>query len=80
MKTVKAWIREQHTFHLTTEELIKQVQLEAYNSAVRNCWKNGTLCLNGKPIGKTYQTHSPAHGLTNIGIYEQSLLGLIQDE
>lgn len=80
MKTTKAWVKEQEVFHLTTEDLIKQVQLDAYNSAVRNCWKNVTLSIDGHPTSKTTQTYSPSQGIKTIGISEQSILGLIKDE
>lgn len=80
MKTVKTWVKEQEVFHLTNEQIIKQVQLDAYNSAVRNSWKNVTLCVDGHPVSKTTQTYSPSQGIRTIGISEQSILGLIQDE
>lgn len=80
MKTPKTWLKEHLVFNLTNEELIKQVQLDAYNSAVKNCWKNVTLCIDEKPISsKTTQTYSPSQGIKTIGVSEQSILGLIQD-
>jgi hypothetical protein len=80
MKSLKQWMQEKKTFHLPDEELLKQVQLDAYNSAVRNCWKNVTLSINGHKVGKSTETYSPSLGVRTISIHEESILSLIKDE
>lgn len=81
MKTAINLLQEKKTFKLTDEEFVKAVQLDAYNSAVRDVWKNATLEDNeGKPLSKMYSVHSPTRGQMTITISEKSVLGLIKDQ
>lgn len=80
MKTSAQWVKEQTVFKLPMPELIKNIQNDAYNSALTDVNKNVKLNVNGKQKGKNEQVYSPSKGVTNITIDEQSILGLWKDE
>ena len=84
MKTRREWGKIKEVFELTNGELIAKVQVDAYNSAIRDVMQKAQLSeisRDGvKQIGLKYETYSSISGMKTISIDKASILALLKQE
>jgi len=79
MKKPNEWTADYAIYRFSIPELIRLVQIDAYNTAIQDALKNVMLTTtNSNTRSKTFQTYLPNRGATNIEIDEQSILRLLK--
>ena len=84
MRKVNDWVKGQAVQKLEMYEFVRRIQLDAYNSGIRDSLTSVTLCVKTKlgitQVGKTQETYSPAQGIKTIMVDATSILKLLKDE